>query len=196
MLKKRFETLCQKYTEDEKLIKELWEEIEQKYSTPNRHYHTIEHLEHIYKELDEILLNPILEFAIFYHDFIYDVRRVDNEEESAKIAKNRLDRLKVSIDTKEKVSQLILETKTHKATSQQNVLFLDADLTILGAEPIIYRDYNRKIREEYILYPDDIYIKGRKRVIEMFLKRDRIYQTEYFYNLYEKNARCNLKNSE
>ncbi|HIC79330.1 MAG TPA: hypothetical protein EYP02_09120, partial [Sulfurovum sp.] len=128
MLKKRFKTLCKNYTDNEQIIELLWEKIEIKYTNPNRYYHSLEHLEYIYKELEEIELNHILEFSIFYHDIIYDVKNRDNEEQSAKIATIELSKLNVPENIKTEVSQLILETKTHQASSEQNRLFLDSDL--------------------------------------------------------------------
>ena len=65
MLENKFKMLCQKFSQDEELIAELWQEIKTAHSEPIRYYHTLEHLEHIYKELGPFELNPLLEFAIF-----------------------------------------------------------------------------------------------------------------------------------
>jgi predicted metal-dependent HD superfamily phosphohydrolase len=48
------------------------------------------HLENIYEEFQPLTLNPIIEFSIFYHDIIYDVKNKNNEEESAFLAKKGL----------------------------------------------------------------------------------------------------------
>lgn len=192
MLKKRFEILCQNYTEDNKLIDTLWQEIKTQYSNSNRYYHTLKHLEHIYRELEEVELNHILEFSIFYHDIIYDIKKRDNEEQSAKLAVKNLNKLDVQKNIQIEVKQLILETKTHQTNSKQNRLFLDADLAILGAEPIEYKDYILNIRKEYTFYNNKTYNSGRIKLLKIFLKKDRIYQSEHFYTLYEKKAQYNL----
>ena len=192
MLKKKFKALCQNYTEDIVLIELLWQEIEIQHSSPNRYYHTLKHLEYIYNELEKVKLNHILEFSIFYHDIIYDVEKIDNEEESAKLAISQLKKLNISEEDKTAIKQLILETKTHQATSTQNKLFLDADLSILGSNPIEYKNYIQKIQKEYRVYNKSVYRKGRGKIIKMFLEKDKIYQSEYFYELYEKKARYNL----
>ena len=44
MLESTFFKLIQKYSNDENLINEFWNEIEVNYSKKNRHYHTLEHL--------------------------------------------------------------------------------------------------------------------------------------------------------
>jgi len=91
MLSNKFRTLCQKFSKDTALISSLWEEIRISHSQPIRYYHTLKHLEHIYKEFQSFKLTPLLEFAIFYHDIIYDVKRDDNEAQSALLAKKRLE---------------------------------------------------------------------------------------------------------
>ena len=95
MLKTKFTALCQNFSKDKALISSLWQEIQLVYSKPTRHYHTLKHLEEIYKELQSFNLTPLLEFAIFYHDIVYDVKRDDNEEQSALLAKKRLEELSV-----------------------------------------------------------------------------------------------------
>ena len=51
MLKNRFQTLCQNFTNNTKLIETLWSEIEKAYTSSTRHYHTLTHLEEIYQVL-------------------------------------------------------------------------------------------------------------------------------------------------
>ena len=51
MLKTKFITLCQNFSKDKALISLLWQEIQLAYSKPTRYYHTLKHLEEIYKEL-------------------------------------------------------------------------------------------------------------------------------------------------
>jgi len=84
MLKTKFKTLCQNFSKDEKLINTLWKEIKIAYSQPNRHYHTLKHLEQFYIEL--VLIDTVTAFAIFYHDIVYDASRNDNEEKSATLS--------------------------------------------------------------------------------------------------------------
>ena len=55
-------------------------------------------------------------------------------------------------------------------------LFTDADLAILGAEPEIYKNYAAAIRQEYSVFPDPIYIPGRKKVLLHFLKMERLFK--------------------
>lgn len=72
-------------------------------------------------------------------------------------------------------------------------LFLDLDLSILGATEEEYDAYARQIREEYSHYPWEAYSKGRRAVMEGFLKRERLYFTPHFHNKLEAAARNNIQ---
>jgi predicted metal-dependent HD superfamily phosphohydrolase len=193
MLKNKFYTLAHHFTTDEKLIDSLWRGIHTQYSEPHRHYHTLKHLEHLYKELEMVALNPVLEFAIFYHDIIYDVSKQDNEEQSAIYAQKRLKALMLPEELIEDITQLILLSKSHNITPIENAkLFLDADISILGASPSAYEQYTQKIRKEYRIYDDATYKSGRTNVLANFLEKPRLYQSDYFYHQYEAQARNNI----
>jgi predicted metal-dependent HD superfamily phosphohydrolase len=86
---------------------------------------------------------------------------------------------------------LILATKTHQASDQRVALFLDTDLSILGSEEKTYDKYARAIRQEYIWIPEELYRAARAKVLEGFLRRERIYQTAKFAGL-EAPAKANL----
>ena len=191
MLKNKFQTLCQNFTSDQKLIGSLWQEVEQRHTEPTRHYHILKHLEHIYSVLPK--LDHVTEFAIFYHDIVYDASRNDNEEQSALLCQKQLKLLDVNPELVAEVCQLILETKTHEASSERNALFLDADLAILGSNIEDYNEYIQNVRKEYAIYTDDVYKEGRKKVLKHFLEKERIYVSDYFYELYERKARKNLE---
>jgi len=70
---------------------------------------------------------------------------------------------------------------------------LDIDLSILGYSPEKYSQYKKNIRKEYSWVPENDYVSGRKKVLESFLKKQKIFQTEYFYSKYEQNARINIQ---
>ena len=190
MLKNKFQILCQNFTTNQKLINSLWLEIEEYHSKPNRYYHTLEHLKNIYRELPTY--DAVTEFAIFYHDIVYDTSQNDNEEQSASLCEEQLTLLNLPLNIVQEVKQLILETKTHEASLKRNALFLDADLAILGSDEEVYKKYIHNIRQEYSMYSDDVYNEGRQKVLKHFLEKERIYLSEYFYELYEKSARNNI----
>ncbi len=90
------------------------------------------------------------------------------------------------------IVQLIIETKTHKPSNEENKLFLDADLTVLGASEKEYKTYLQNVRREYAIYDDVRYAKGRKKVLKHFLAKEKIYESSHFYERYEVKARENL----
>ena len=193
MLKNKFYRLAHRFSSNEKLIDSLWREIHRKYSEPHRYYHTLKHLEQIYKELEGLTLNPVIEFAIFYHDVIYDVEKNNNEEESALLTCKRLEALGVKKKLINDVSQLIILSKKHEPTPVEDYkLFLDADIGILGASPSDYEKYIQNIQKEYCIYDESTYNNGRKKVLSHFLEKSRLYQSEYFNNKYEEPARTNI----
>lgn len=182
---------------DVALAQTLWEEIEQAYGSKKRHYHNLAHLAHLYAQLLDI--KPYLKdwdsalFALFYHDIVYQVHKTDNEEQSAALAVKRLQQMDASPQIANKCTALILATKTHLNSTDPDVnFFTDADLSVLGADWEAYADYAQKIRREYALYPDLLYIPGRKKVLKHFLDMERIYKTDFFFERYEKTARENL----
>ncbi len=71
-------------------------------------------------------------------------------------------------------------------------LLLDIDLAILGSDPARFRRYDEGIRNEYSWVPESHYRAARARVLEGFLERNSIYQTDVMRARYEKSARRNL----
>ena len=63
---------------------------------------------------------------------------------------------------------------------------------MLGSSEDVYRTYTQNIRKEYATYSDDIYHEGRQKVLRHFLEKEKIYMSDYFYELYEKKARENI----
>lgn len=197
-IKSTWNELALNYTDDVKLTATLWAEIEKAYSDKKRHYHNLSHLKYMIEkalEYMDLLSDPdIVMFSIFYHDVVYKTIRQDNEQKSADIAKDRLSRLGVPGDKISRCISQIMATKKHSdnATNDTNY-FVDFDLAILGDTSDNYMEYTKKIRKEYSIYPDFLYKKGRKKVLQHFLNMDRIFKTDAFYKKYEEQARANLK---
>jgi predicted metal-dependent HD superfamily phosphohydrolase len=198
LLKEVFIQLVSNYATDNRLIKQLWEEIEENYSNRKRHYHTLLHLDNLSLQLNEAKTqinewNTIL-FSIFYHDVIYNALKTNNEEKSAEFAQNRMRLLEVPQTVIESSVQQILATKKHILSDDGDTnFFTDADLSILGQEWDVYSDYYKKIRKEYSLIPDIIYMPGRKNVVQRFLQMERIFKTDFFFNKFELQAKENLQ---
>jgi predicted metal-dependent HD superfamily phosphohydrolase len=131
-----------------------------------------------------------IQLTIFFHDIIYDATKKGNEEKSARIAQKLLGEHYTQL-----IQQLILSTKKHQPLNDlhENAVLLDLDLAILGSSLELYDAYRTAIRMEYNVYPNLLYNPGRKKVLQKFLEREKLYFTDYFHEKYEQQARSNLK---
>lgn len=197
MPRQLFYSLCEKYTGNSKTIDVLWAEIEKTYQHKKRFYHTLTHIENVTLQLNAVKKQvrnwDAVLFAAFYHDIIYDALEKDNEEKSAELAEKRLTELGCSSDVVTSCSAMITATKKHQLESDSDVnYFTDADLSILGAEWTVYKQYAEDIRKEYAVFPDSIYKPGRKKVLEHFLTMQQIFKTAAFFDRFEQKAKNNL----
>ncbi len=198
MLKEVFISLLSGYTKDSGYIESLWNAITQYHGKKNRYYHNLSHLEHLYSNLTKVQ-NKINDwdmvlFALFYHDYIYNALKQDNEEQSAKKVVEVLHALSIEKHRILQCQEIILATKGHHTSENQDInYFTDADLSILGHHWEAYEIYFKNVRKEYTYYPDFMYNKGRIKVLKHFLNMPKIYKTDHFYNKFEKQAKDNLQ---
>lgn len=169
------------------------------YSSSHRHYHNLRHiyvmLAFIYSQSLPDPENHELQLATLFHDFVYDPKANDNEEKSAEVAVKCLAFLNIPQEVIDRVCELILATKTHIPNQNQlSALFIDADLAILGLGDGDYSSFSDGIRKEYSFVSDEDYRIGRTKVLQSFLDRDHIYQTDSFRNRFEAQARINIGN--
>lgn len=176
-------------------INNLWLDVEKTYSKKSRYYHNLTHLEEMvfwFLKYKEQLQQPneVL-FSIFYHDYVYNVTRKDNELKSAEHA---IALLKPNHKlNKPLVFDLIVATQLHEHSENEDSNWLiDFDLKILSKDWDDYKIYNQQIRKEYNIYPDFLYNPGRKKALAHFLENKNIYQTETFRTLFEDKARENI----
>lgn len=199
MLKTTFITLAKNYSNDISIIEKLWDEIELNYSKKQRHYHNFSHLKNIIEELQKVREKikdwDIILFSVYYHDIIYSIYKKDNEVKSAALAQKRLMSLSVQSNRALQCYKQIEATKYHKISNDMDTNYLiDADLSILGKDEITYSKYVAQVRDEYAIYPKMIYNKNRIKVLKTFLSKSKIYNTVYFFDKYEKQARRNIEN--
>jgi predicted metal-dependent HD superfamily phosphohydrolase len=74
-------------------------------------------------------------------------------------------------------------------------ILVDIDLSILGAAPERFDQYERQVREEYAWVPDFLFRRERKAILKEFLARPRIFSTTHFRDRYEQQARSNIERS-
>ncbi|BDS13236.1 HD domain-containing protein [Aureispira anguillae] len=198
-LQARFINLCQKLGLALPKAKIYYEELSQLYNDPNRYYHNLVHLFNFLKLLDqhveEIDQVALFEMAIWYHDAIYDAKKKDNELQSALLVQ-QLFREYLKDDELAYINKLIMSTAGHypKSEEQDVYFFLDFDLAILATDHKNYQFYSEAIWKEYKkFYPKLLYKMGRKKVLKGFLRREKIYFSQLFFEKYEKKARQNIQ---
>jgi predicted metal-dependent HD superfamily phosphohydrolase len=196
-----WDQLAGKYSNDKVLIDRFFREIERKYTSSRRHYHNLHHIQALLQFCEtyagRLQDRDVVMFSVFYHDIIYNVLRKDNEPRSARLAIKRLLALGVPTDKAEQVKIFIEATQTHTVSSDVTYtidlqLFLDFDMSILGAGWDDYEAYTRQVRREYRIYPDKLYYPGRRQFLEHCLQTEFIFQTQLFRDQYEIRARENM----
>jgi predicted metal-dependent HD superfamily phosphohydrolase len=170
----------------------LFDDLCARYSEPNRHYHTLVHLEALFAALDPFTLTDprSVHLAAWYHDAIYDTARADNEERSAALAHEALAGL---IDSA-RVEHMILATKSHTVppADADEALFLDADFSILGAPAPRYAAYAAEVRAEYGWLTDEGWRAGRLAFLTKAAATPRLFHTDDFETRLGAQARTNI----
>lgn len=173
-------------------------ELLARYSEPHRAYHTVQHLGECLEQfaVGETLAEHAaeVELALWFHDAIYDVRASDNEARSASWAKSALVTAGGSQESANLVHTLIMATRhTSVPAGIDEQVVVDIDLSILGAGPQRFAEYEAQIRREYKHVPGIVFRHKRKAILRSFLERPFIYSTSHFREHLEGTARSNLK---
>jgi len=178
----------------------LFRNITSKYNEPHRKYHTLRHLEECLSHLDEVqhlAVRPAeIELALWFHDAIYDVRRHDNEELSAEWARASAEAASLPAEVCDRVHDLVLVTR-HNADpkSADEAILTDIDLSILGAAPQRFDEYETSIREEYNWVPRLVFDFKRRSILDGFRRRGPLFRTVHFAERFGLQARENLERS-
>lgn len=175
------------------------------YRAEGRHYHNLAHIEAMLALAADhraLLGDPeAVEAAIWFHDAIYDSKAKDNEAQSADLARSQLagraDPARLG-----RVTAMILATATHELPHfddaravRDAALFLDMDLSILGAAPDAFDAYERAVRREYDWVEEPMWRAGRGAVLRNFLARPHIFHTEEFRQRFGPQAVANVSRS-
>jgi predicted metal-dependent HD superfamily phosphohydrolase len=177
-----------------------YDRLTKAYAEGHRHYHNQRHIAECLREFDAArhLVRQVeaVELGLWFHDAVYETRAGDNEERSAALAKQCLDEAGVSGLISNAVVDLVLATKAHETGGNADAaVMVDIDLSILGQTEERFMEYEEQIRKEYKWVPKIIFGPKRAAILEGFLRRERIYKTDWFYGRYEEKARRNIEGS-
>jgi predicted metal-dependent HD superfamily phosphohydrolase len=169
------------------------------YNQSHRHYHNLSHIYNLFKLNDQLSTDyhQLIEVTIWFHDVIYQPFYKNNEARSRDFFIKKLQKYpqhQLKTDEIEWINAAIMSTFGHtpKIESKEVELFLDMDLSILAVDWGTYQKYSEGVRKEYWIYPSVLYRKGRVKVLEHFLGRERIYYSSVFEEK-ESQARENLQ---
>ena len=130
------------------------EEVRKRYSEPHRHFHTVEHLNDVLKQ---IIVNrqylPLEDFvsliiAGVFHDIVYDPQRRDNEEKSVEVLIS-YERHPMTDFRMENAKKIILATKTHDKIHKLISDFNGYDCSILDRDYPELLKWEEQIHKEY-----------------------------------------------
>lgn len=177
---------------------------EKAYGSPQRHYHSLDHLVHGLSEIAVWASNTnaaeeqvsLLKQAYWFHDAIYHVPHgaTSNEEESARLFLQS----GLAADDPDGVAQLVRATDHLQTNGVQHPLkavMLGVDLSIFGQSDEVYDAYARGVRPEYCDVPDDVYVERRRHIMLHFQEMARagtLYTSAYFADLYGEAALNNI----
>jgi len=180
-------------------------QIRRLHDDPVRGYHAWSHPQTLMALLDEVqgeLHDPLaVVCAILLHDAVYDPRRTDNERQSAVLARKLLADV-VPAQTLERAVRLIEATERHAIPldvsgdeADDARIFLDLDLSVLGAAEAAFDAYEAGVRHEYAHVPEAEFRAGRAAILAGFLARERLYLSDWGHARFEAQARANLRRS-
>ena len=179
--------------------KAVFDRVEARYREPHRRYHGPRHIEQCLRQFD--LAGPAIpnrdavEFALWFHDAVYDVPRAPaahNESRSAEFfvgcARGRgVARLRADVCR-------LIDITTHGELPQapDERYVVDIDLSSFGLPwPEFLRD-SAEVRAEQPAVPDDEFFAALEQLMRTLLTRPHFCFTEFFRARHEQRARDNI----
>ena len=140
----------------------------------HRSYHTLNHLNDVIDQINESKSKysdkeyEKLMITALFHDCVYDPMKSDNEEKSADFF------MKCCSDKSNgdvlEVRQMILDTKTHQATTNLSESFNNNYISIVERDFDQLLEWENGIHEEFKAY-GELYKEGRLKFLESLLDK-------------------------
>ncbi|XID75656.1 metal-dependent hydrolase [Alkanindiges sp. WGS2144] len=201
LLPRSWQRICQAFGLQalQRLEQQTYQHLLQHYSQPGRAYHNLQHLTECirhFEQVQHLCVQPTeVEIALWFHDAVYDSHAIDNEQKSAAWAVDFLQQAQAEASKIQRVCDLIMATRQHQGVDIDQQLMVDIDLSILGSSPMRFDEYMQQIRREYSFVATEVFRQKRMEVLQQFYQRQRIYNTDYFYQHYEQAARNNIQHA-
>ncbi|WP_309135332.1 hypothetical protein [Cellulomonas sp.] len=170
-------------------IRRTGEDLLDRWSRPERHFHNVRHLVDVLArvdELDEEAHEPdLVRLAAWYHGAVFDSaerkayanKGGEDEAASARLAREQLTALGVPERRVQRIADLVSALVRH-APDRQDIdcaVLCDADLAMLATEPQRYKAYLKDVRAEYAHLPLEDYLRARARILRKLLARPSLF---------------------
>ena len=177
----------------------LFLDLLDRWGEEHRKYHGRTHLLAVLEALD-LLTEPAdpprtVLLAAWFHDAVYRGIAGQDEEESARLAEDRLAHTGLPAAEVDEVARLVRMTADHRPEAGDGAaaLLSDADLSVLGGEPAAYARYLAAVRQDFAYIADDDFAAGRAAVVRQLLQLDPLFHTPRGRELWLDAARRNLQ---
>lgn len=198
-LRDRFSSLWQRHTivEGKDISSDVFKYLSEKYQEPWRTYHNLNHilecLHHFDACKDHAQFADSIEFAIWFHDCIYEVGHTDNEVRSRDWFLEQSDGHLVS-GLRTVVAKLIMDTSRRSVPdTSDGQLLADIDLTSFGLPWPAYMKDSMAVQSE--LKPDNDTDSGSGRIefLKSLTAKGNVYYSNYYLDHYEEAAKENIQ---
>lgn len=175
----------------------IFNELNTLYQQPHRHYHGPCHIKDCLSRLDlaaKMYGNlDSVELSIWLHDAIYVTGAADNEQKSAEWFAKKANSILPQQMIAEVEGYINQTTHTEIPSDENSKLVVDVDLSGLGMPWEEYHCDGLKIRKEFAHLSDDEFFPKQNKFLQSLLDRDRLFLTDFFYQMCEAQARKNIR---
>jgi predicted metal-dependent HD superfamily phosphohydrolase len=178
---------------------ETGRDLLRRWSEPHRRYHDVRHLTVVLDAVDELAGEAddadAVRLAAWFHDAVYTGRPGADERDSAALADAALRAAGLDDALVAEVVRLVELTEGHDPDpgDRNGGVLCDADLAVLGGDPVEYAAYAAGVRDEYARVPEEEFRRGRAAVLEGLLARDPLFSTATARDRWEDRARRNVE---
>jgi predicted metal-dependent HD superfamily phosphohydrolase len=178
---------------------ETGRDLLRRWSEPHRRYHDVRHLTAVLDAVDELAGEAddadAVRLAAWFHDAVYTGRPGADERDSAALADAALRAAGLDDALVAEVVRLVELTVGHDPDpgDRNGGVLCDADLAVLGGDPVEYAAYAAGVRDEYARVPEEQFRRGRAAVLDGLLARDPLFSTATARDRWEDRARRNVE---
>lgn len=170
-------------------IEAVGQDLIERWSQPERHFHNLRHLTDVLMRVDELAEEThepeLVRLGAWYHGAVFDSaerasyagRGGEDEQASAHLARQQLTELGVPAPAVERVAGLVVALRRHTVDPEDFdcAVLCDADLAMLAAEPQRYKSYLQEVRAEYAHLPLESFVRARIKILRKLCERPRLF---------------------